>query len=222
MASYLRAGQVLLKSYCYGAPAPTPAIAGENAKKENTHYESEHQGNGLIKLLFYFGPGNRVTGIIRRLTSGPYSHVEMQFTDGTRFFSSGHGIHTGCHMICDRKLYDEHWDLVLVPATWEQEKAAEKYAFHMIGIPFDFRGMAGFVLPFFGRRRKPRYCSSLVLDVLQQSLRMFPGIGLRISPNGLHRLFLAAHPLVISAGVSETRPVSGTESLTEKMDEPYG
>jgi hypothetical protein len=157
----------------------------------------------MIKLLFYSGPGDRVTRIIRKVTAGPYSHVEMQFTDGCRFFSSGHGAHTGCHMICDRKVYDSDWDMVLLPATWDQEKAAENYAFHLIGLPFDFQGMAGFLLPFAVRRRKPRYCSSLVLDVLQQSLRMFPGERLRISPNGLHRLFMANHPVVISPPAPE-------------------
>jgi hypothetical protein len=35
--------------------------------------------------------------------------------------------------------------------------------------------------------------------VLQQSLHMFPGVELKISPNGLYRLFVSAHPLMISA-----------------------
>lgn len=39
----------------------------------------------MIKLMFYWGPGDFVTRLIRRLTGGPYSHVEMQFTDGCRF-----------------------------------------------------------------------------------------------------------------------------------------
>jgi len=32
-------------------------------------------------------------------------------------------------MICDRKIYDRNWDQVLIPATYEQEKAAEKVIF---------------------------------------------------------------------------------------------
>jgi hypothetical protein len=155
----------------------------------------------MIKLVFYYGPGDMVTKIIRLLTHGPYSHVELQFTDGCRFFASGHGLYTGAHMICDRKIYDHYWDRVLIPATYEQEKAAEKFIFHLIGIPFDWRGMIGFLLPFFDRRRKAKYCSSIVLDVLQQSLHMFPGIKLKISPNGLYRLFVSGHPLLISAPV---------------------
>jgi len=164
----------------------------------------------MMKLLFYYGPGDRITRAIRLLTGGPYSHVELQFTDGCRFFSSGHGEHTGCHMICDRKVYDRYWDQVLIPATREQEKAAEKYTFHMIGLPFDFGGLARFLVPFLDRNRRRNYCSSLVLEVLQRNLHLFPKAGLRISPNGLHRLFVADHPLVI-ATVPEREPPYQTE-----------
>jgi hypothetical protein len=162
----------------------------------------------MMKLIFYYGPGNLVTKIIRLLTHGPYSHVELQFTDGCRFFSSGHGLHTGGHMICDRKVYDQYWDQVLIPATYEQEKAAERFIFHLIGFPFDWRGMIGFLIPFFDRRRKAKYCSSIILEVLQQSLHMFPGIELKISPNGLYRLFVSRHPLLISAPAPEEAVVS--------------
>jgi hypothetical protein len=153
----------------------------------------------MMKLLFYWGPGNLVTKIIRLLTHGPYSHVELQFTDGCRFFSSGHGIYQGAHMVCDRKTYDHFWDQVLIPATQQQEDAAERFSFHLIGVPFDWRGMISFLLPFFDRRRKAKFCSSIVLDVLQESLHMFPGVQLKTSPNGLHRLFISEHALIVSS-----------------------
>jgi len=145
----------------------------------------------MMKLMFYYGPGDLVTKIIRLVTRGPYSHVELQFTDGCRFFASGHGIFTGTHMICDRKIYGTNWDEILIPATWEQEKAVERFTFHLIGFPFDWRGMISFLLPFFDRRREAKYCSSIVLDVLQHGLHMFPEAQLKISPNGLYRLFIS-------------------------------
>jgi hypothetical protein len=153
--------------------------------------------------MFYYGPGDSVTKVIRLLTKGPYSHVELQFTDGCRFFSSGHGMYTGAHMICDRKAYGHYWDQVLIPATQEQEKTAEKLIFHLVGAPFDWRGMFGFLLPFIGRHRKAKYCSSIVLDVLQKSLHLFPGVQLKISPNGLYRLFVSSHPVLISSAVPD-------------------
>ena len=173
----------------------------------------------MMKLVFYYGPGDLVGKIIRLLTHGPYSHVELQFTDGCRFFASGHGIYTGTHLICDRKVYGPNWDQVLIPATEEQEEEAERYIFHLIGFPFDFRGMIGFLVPFFDRRRKAKYCSSIVLDVLQHSLHMFPGVQLKTSPNGLHRLFIAEHALVISAP-APNRPASS--SLISPDSDPPG
>jgi hypothetical protein len=173
----------------------------------------------MMKLVFYYGPGDLVGKIIRLLTHGPYSHVELQFTDGCRFFASGHGIYTGTHMICDRKVYAPHWDQVLIPATEEQEQAAERYIFHLIGFPFDFRGMIGFLIPFFDRRRKAKYCSSIVLDVLQRSLHMFPGVQLKTSPNGLHRLFISEHPLVISAPAPDPEAFSPPISAASGPDD---
>jgi hypothetical protein len=166
----------------------------------------------MMKLLFYWGPGNLVTKVIRLLTRGPYSHVELQFTDGCRFFSSGHGIYQGAHMVCDRKSYGPYWDRVLIPATQLQENAAELFSFHLIGAPFDWRGLISFLLPFFDRRRKSKFCSSIVLDVLQESLHLFPGVQLKTSPNGLHRLFIADHALLVSSAVPDDPAPGGAGS----------
>lgn len=144
-----------------------------------------------MKLMFYHGPGDLVTKLIRCITNGPYSHVELQFRNGWRFFSSGHGLYLGVHMHCDHKAYDEWWEEVEIPATQEEEDHALRFAFQYIGLPFDWRGMFGFLLPFVHRRRKATYCSSIILDVLQSSLQMFPDRGLKVSPNCLYRLLTA-------------------------------
>lgn len=167
----------------------------------------------MVKLVFFWGPGDVVSRIIRVLTRGPYSHVELQFTDGSRMFASGHGQFTGAHMICDRKIYDQYWDRILIPATQAQETAAERYAFQLIGFPFDMRGMIGFLLPFLDRPSKPKYCSAVILDVLQQGFHMFPGVKLKISPNGLYRLFLAGHPLMIAAAAPDFPLLTPREDL---------
>jgi hypothetical protein len=153
----------------------------------------------MIKLMFYWGPGDYVTRLIRRLTGGPYSHVEMQFSDGCRFFSSGHGEYTGVHMMNDRRSYTKHWAQVLIQSSYEQERDAEKYIFQLVGHRFDWRGLISFLMPFSDRNRRGMYCSSVVLDVLQSSLHMFPGVQLKISPNGLYRLFLSEHPTILAS-----------------------
>ena len=44
---------------------------------------------------------------------------------------------------------------------------------------------------------------------------MFPGVELKISPNGLHRLFMAEHPMVIAPAVPDDAVTS-----REGPDEP--
>jgi hypothetical protein len=156
-----------------------------------------------MRLMFYSGPGDLVTKIIRMVTKGPYSHVELQFTNGWRFFSSGHGLYLGVHMHHDHKVYDECWEPVEIPATQEEEDAALRFAFQYIGLPFDWRGMFGFLLPFLDHhRRKAKYCSSVILDVLQNSLQMLPGHELKVSPNGLYRLLTAEQLAEVSVTMS--------------------
>jgi hypothetical protein len=156
----------------------------------------------MMRLMFYRGPGNMLTKIIRVLTNGPYSHVELQFTNGHRFFASGHGVFVGAHMIRDHKVYNPSWDAILIPATQEQEDAAQRFAFGLVGIPFDFRGLLRFVFP--GRsRRKGKYCSAVILDVLQNGLHMFPNAKPKVSPNSLHRLFLSHKHTLISDSVPD-------------------
>jgi len=147
----------------------------------------------MMKLVFYWGPGDLVTKVIRLLTAGPYSHVELQFSDGNRFFSSGHGLLQGSHMVRDHKIYDKWWDTVFLRSTRKQEADAERFAFCLIGLPFDWRGMISFLVPYFKRDHHGQYCSSLVLEILQKALHLYPGVQTKLSPNGLYRLFIY-HP----------------------------
>jgi hypothetical protein len=147
----------------------------------------------MMRLLFYWGPGNLVTKIIRLLTDGPYSHVELQFTDGERFFSSGHGPLQGSHMEMDHKIYGRWWDVIWLVSTPKQEAAAERYAFLLVGFPFDWRGMLSFLVPRWRREKKGGYCSSMIMQILQKSLHLYPNACLKSDPNGLYRLFIE-HP----------------------------
>jgi hypothetical protein len=142
--------------------------------------------------------------------------VELHFRDGSRFFSSGHGIYQGSHFLYDDKVYSRFWETISIPATKEEEKAVQRCALSRIGMPFDWRGMFGFLLPYFDRRRRAKYCSSIILDVLQSSLNMFPGIELKISPNGLYKLFSAqpAPSTRTTGSMADTIPTA-TELATQ-------
>ena len=143
----------------------------------------------MMKLAFYFGPGDMVTKIIRAITDGPYSHVELQFSDGTRFFSSGHGLLTGSHMERDHKQYDRWWDFVWLRSSIKQEQRAERFAFLLVGLPFDWKSLFSYFIPGFKRDHQGGYCSSLVLTILQKSLHLYPNVHMKTSPNGLYHLF---------------------------------
>jgi hypothetical protein len=143
-----------------------------------------------MKLVFYSGPGNLITKLIRMLTCGPYSHVELQFANGCRFFASGHGEYTGSHIVCDHRTYGKLWHTIRIPASRLEERDAQRFAFHLIGFPFGWKGLLSFLLPCIDRRRTAKYCSSIILDVLQNSMHLFPGVELKISPNGLFKLCL--------------------------------
>lgn len=156
----------------------------------------------MMRLVFYRGRGDMVNKIIRMITNGPYSHVELQFSSGRRFFASGHGEYQGVHMLRDQKIYGPLWDSIEIPATPGQEYAAQRFAFRLIGLPFDWAGMIRFLFSW-PSRRKAQYCSAIILDVLQKSLHMFPGVELDISPNGLYRLFLAHEHTLTSAPVPD-------------------
>jgi hypothetical protein len=178
----------------------------------------------MMRLMFYRGPGDKITRLIRLLTNGPYSHVELQFTGGRRFFTSGHGIFVGAHMLRDHKIYGPLWDTILIPATREQEYAAQRVAFGLIGIPFDMRGMIRFILPR-GSMRKGKYCSAVVLDVLQRGLHMFPEQNGKISPNGLHRLFLSRKHTLICDSVPDASVASLSPDYQDRLErdpEPLG
>ena len=143
-----------------------------------------------MKLVFYSGPGDCVTKIIRLVTHGPYSHVELQFANGCRFFASGHGEYTGSHVVCDHRIYGKWWDEIEIPATRKQERDALRFAFTLVGFPFGWHGLLSFLSPCIDRRREAKYCSSIILDLLQKKMHLFPGHELKISPNGLYKLCL--------------------------------
>ncbi|MGA3242277.1 MAG: hypothetical protein ABSG03_39005 [Bryobacteraceae bacterium] len=156
----------------------------------------------MMRLVFYRGPGDLITRIIRLLTNGPYSHVELQFTNGNRFFSSGHGEFQGVHIVGDKKAYGPLWDSIVIPATQEQERAAEQFTSHLAGRPFDMKCMVEFVLPW-RSCPKPGYCSAIILDVLQNGLHMFPKVDFKISPNGLYRIFLSCHSTLVYSSMPD-------------------
>jgi hypothetical protein len=106
------------------------------------------------------------------------------------------GEYQGVKIVDDKKVYGPFWDSIIIPATEEQERSAEQFTSHLVGQPFDWKCMIQFVIPW-NSCRDPKYCSAIILEVLQHGLHMFPGVNLKISPNGLYRIFLSCHSTLV-------------------------
>jgi hypothetical protein len=62
--------------------------------------------------------------------------------------------------------------------------------------------MIQFMLPW-NSCKNPSYCSAIILDVLQNGLHMFPGPNLKISPNGLYRIFRSCRATLVYSAVPD-------------------
>ena len=139
-----------------------------------------------MRLAFYRGPGDWITRTIRVLTRGPYSHVEIVFTDGARFSASGRAP-SGVRF--NREPHGEGWDFLCIPATPHQERVARCFCAVLEGSAFKWRGLYRFIFPLLGDGpNSDWYCSELVLWVLQRCFGYLKGVKLKIHPNQLHRL----------------------------------
>ncbi len=144
-----------------------------------------------MRLAFYRGPGDWITRTIRLLTRGPYSHVELVFSDGARFSASGR-VPSGVRF--EHEPHGAGWDFLLLPASPEQERVARVFCQVLAGSPFKWRGLYRFLCPWLGDGpNSDWYCSELTLWVLQRCFGLLPGERLKCSPNKLYRLLSTAY-----------------------------
>lgn len=139
-----------------------------------------------VCLAFYRGPGDWITWLIRLVTFGPFSHVELVFSDGVGFSASGRD---GCVRFSRVEgLEDEkRWALVPLEISREDELRLRVFCRRYLRLPFDWNGVLSFLLPWKRSDRGRWYCTELVLLVLQQELGLFIDVHRRLSPNDLYR-----------------------------------
>lgn len=141
----------------------------------------------MIHLAFYRGPGNIITHLIRLITFGPFSHVELVFSDGTTFEISGHGPNSGVHF--HKKEYTtKDWVFFGISLREQEEGKLRSYCHKFIGERFSFMGLWAFLFPFLDSD-KYLYCSRGIVMAFQESLGMFKNLPLKISPNNMFRYF---------------------------------
>jgi hypothetical protein len=164
----------------------------------------------LMRLAFYKGRyGNPVDWLICFFTNGPYSHVEMQFSNGECFSSSRiHGVRftergsstvrkAGAKRDIRKSNFKPHqWDFVEFYLPVKTEDRLRVFCEAQVGKKYDVLGVLGFVWPL-RQDRKKWFCSEVIVAALHH-IGLLPWIkASRTSPVSLFRVFTeiyAAHP----------------------------
>ncbi len=143
-----------------------------------------HETRHTILLAFYKGPGDWITKAIRAITRGPYSHVELLFSNGYGFSSSGQdrGVRSK-RIVPDPAKYD----VVPLYITPAQERLLQAWCQNQLGRKFDWVGMLRYLLPFIPSNPNRWYCSAICITALQM-IGLLTEVPVHISPNALLRM----------------------------------
>lgn len=155
-----------------------------------------------MEVLCYKRRRGWLDTLIRWWTWGPYSHVELRFSDGMCFSSSWLkqpvkggwsicGLTAGTRFKWMLRLKPRSWDRFKVVATPEQEQAAREWCQKHRGLSYDLLGVLGFVL--FKNLDDPKcwYCSEICARALTEAgIFRFPK---KLSPNFMARI-MRLHP----------------------------
>ena len=135
-----------------------------------------------FQAAFYKGRGGFLSGAITRWwDSGPYSHCELVFSDGTWATSYSH---KGVVLWRRDDFKPDDWDFIELPANLE-EPARSWFEIHK-GKSYDYVGLVRFVLDFLDPSRDKWFCSRACADALSIE------DGWRWGPNGLSAIIKSA------------------------------
>lgn len=118
-----------------------------------------------MQIAFYKGTSAAYFGLYNRLvrwwTRGPYSHVEIVFSDG---LSASSSFQDG-GVRFKRIDYDARkWDMVALPQA-EEQAVRQWFAAH-VGEEYDVLGNAGFVIDALNDGKRRWFCSEAVAAAL--------------------------------------------------------
>ena len=134
-----------------------------------------------LKAAFYKATRPGWQGIysraVRWIDRGPYSHVELVFSDGM----SGSASYIDGGVRLKRITYDPaHWDFIDLPPSLEPY--ARDWFERNMGAPYDLMGNVRFVLPFLPDSQRGWFCSEAIAAALGWAEAW------RFGPNGLSAL----------------------------------
>ena len=139
-----------------------------------------------MRASFYKATRPGVQGIysraVRVIDRGPYSHVELVFSDGM----SGSASYIDGGVRLKRIDYDDtHWDFIDLPPS--MEPYARDWFEANKGAPYDLMGNVRFVLPWLADSERGWFCS----EAMAAALRLKEPW--RFGPNGLAALLRSSY-----------------------------
>jgi len=146
-----------------------------------------------MKILFYIGnygdwfdQAVSISSWIAFWTRGPYSHTEIQFSDGICFSSTTRDDSTGVRF----KYIDinwERWDALEIIMPLDHEAEIKSWCNTQVGKKYDFWGLFGFTIPFIViQDPNSWYCSEI--DNRALAIKNYMKIFARIHPNQMAQI----------------------------------
>lgn len=125
--------------------------------------------------------------LIRAWTGGPYSHVELQFSDGKAFSSDE--ADNGARFK-DIAFTTDQWDCLTLPMDAHTENLVRVFCVAEKGSPYDWRGISFSFLPIpIGWQHPNRwFCSEVCAAAIQIAGYVRGHTPASLSPNGLYKL----------------------------------
>jgi uncharacterized protein YycO len=139
-----------------------------------------------MQIAFFKGSGKFYDKLIRIFTFGPYSHVELIFSNGLWFSSSS--LDNGVRYTVHTNMED--WTIFDINITCEEEVRIKQWCDIQVGAEYDFLGIFRYYIPFCQQSPDKWFCSEICLEALQRIgwFQTGPSWHMGRSPNHLYRL----------------------------------
>lgn len=155
----------------------------------------------MFRMYFYKGTRPGIPGLYNKLVRaqdcGPYSHVEIQFSDG---LSASSSFADGGVRFKKIEYGTENWDFIDLPVAWEAD--ARLWFEAHAGEKYDLMGNLHLALGFFTEDRLRKFCSEAGGSAL--------GIdqAWRLTPNTLYVVVLRLVDVYFSTFAAQSQKIA--------------